>query len=219
MSIISSRINPRISPVTSVTRKTSSGRTRRDAVRADVLEAVERLLRDGERYTSLGIGRISDAAGVSRSAFYLNFPDKAALLVELTAQATEELFRSSEHWIRSDTQQDVESLRDNVLHSVSIFREHAAVLAAYTEVAAYDPEVAAFWASRIEGLVRAFARRISAGQKAGRIRADQVPAVTAEFVVWGSERTISQHVASQPPHRDRAFAEGLARAMWAMIYS
>lgn len=202
----------------SVTRKTSTGRTRRDAVRADVLETVERLLREGESYTALGIARISEEAGVSRSAFYLNFPDKAALLVDLTEQATDELFASSAGWISEDPQLEIESLVENMLVSIRIFRTHKAVLAAFAEVAAYDQDVAGFWATRMDELVAALASRITAGQAAGTIRAELDPRVTASFVVWGAERAVSHHVATNPPSRDRSFAEGVAKSIWAMLF-
>ena len=67
----------------SITRKTASGRTRRDAVQAELLDAVERLLEAGESYTSLGVQRICDEAGVARSAFYTNFANKSELLLVL----------------------------------------------------------------------------------------------------------------------------------------
>ena len=200
----------------SVTRPTAN-RARRDAVYNQVVEAVERLLKQGESFTSLGIGRISVEAGVARSAFYKNFADKIQLLTAVTEHATRELFTASEAWIQSPEGLGTNALHATLMEAIGIFREHAAVLTAYREVASYDPEVAEFWTSRIEKLVIAMREKIASGQHAGAIRAALEPRTTAEFAVWGAERAIARHVATTPAATDQQFAHDLALAVGAML--
>lgn len=200
-----------------MTRSATQGRTRRGEVRGQVLATVERLLEQGESFTALGVGRIADEAGVARSAFYTHFADKADLLMTLTDSATDELFAAASAWIHSDLESGVEALARTQLHSIGVFRRHAAVLAAYAEVGAYDTDVAEFWASRIEKLIDEFAERIERGQAAGLIKPNLAPRSTAMFLVWGAERTTMRHVRVDDGSGDRALATEMAEAVWAML--
>ena len=47
-----------------------------------ILEATERLLRDGASFTHLSLREISQAAGIARSTFYVHFADKSDLLLD-----------------------------------------------------------------------------------------------------------------------------------------
>ncbi len=200
----------------SVTRRAARSPEHREAVVAELSQAVRRLLAEGHGYTALGVQRIADEAGIARSTFYLYFPDKTALLMRITESATEALFAAAEAWLKEGFA-DIGALESTILDVIAQQREHAVLLAALNEVSGYDQEVAVFWRGRVGGFVDLLAHRIADGQDVGTIAATLDPATTAAWTAWGVERLLSQHVAAQPESEDPALASGLARAIWSTL--
>jgi TetR/AcrR family transcriptional regulator, ethionamide resistance regulator len=87
--------------------------------------------------------------GVARSAFYKNFAGKTDLWRRVVADATADLFDTA-HGPRP---------------TVRVWREHAPLLRAYFEAAAYHPELAAIWDDRMKAIITAMNERISNGQR------------------------------------------------------
>jgi len=202
--------------VPSVTRKRSAARDRRGAVEQQVLEAVERLLADGESFTALGVARIAEEAGMARSTFYGHFPDKTKLLLRLTAEATQDLFAQARAWVEDDASTPTGHV-DVVLALIRERRKHLPLLRALHEVAAYDPEVEAFWRERIEAFADLIRERLDRDRRAGRIPADVDTRTTATWIAWGTERALAVHTETRPPREDPAFAKGIAAVTWASM--
>lgn len=205
-------------PMASVT-KTSGGRARRAAVRGQVLDAVVRLLGQGQNFTTLNVGRICEEAGVARSAFYTNFADKTELLMQLAEPAIDEIFTTPNDWIQPNRDRGTTELTTRLVRTISLFRRHAGVLASFSEVIAYDREVARAWYTRIDALVDATGERISHAQQRGAIRSGLEPRSAAKLIVWGVERTISRYVSEAGDQNDEALARGMAEAVWAMLFA
>jgi TetR/AcrR family transcriptional regulator, ethionamide resistance regulator len=198
------------------TRKVPSGRTRRNGVERDVIDATIRCLAAGESITNLGIQRICDEAGVARSAFYKNFTDKTDLMLRTVQTATGDLFATACAWAAGSGGR--KSMAAAHLNTVRVWREHAPLLKAYFEVAAYDPDLAAFWEERMSAVVDVMEDRIRTGQDQGLVSRKLNATALAEFVVYGFERRTAQHVASAPPSADKQFAQDLADIGWALMY-
>jgi TetR/AcrR family transcriptional regulator, ethionamide resistance regulator len=198
------------------TRKVSSGRTRRNGVTRDVIDATVRCLSAGESVTSLGIQRICEEAGVARSAFYKNFADKTDLLRRVVADATADLFDTACAWAAGSGGR--ESMVTAHWNTVRVWREHAPLLRAYFEVAAYHPELAAIWDDRMKTVVTVMKERISTGQQDGSVPDDLDAQTVAEFIVYGFERLTAQHIAAAPASADKAFARSISEVGWRLIY-
>ena len=87
----------------SVTRKPQANREqerqqRREQIERQLLDATERLMRDGASFTELSVDRLSSAAGISRASFYIYFEDKGHLLRRLANQVFADLADSAERW-------------------------------------------------------------------------------------------------------------------------
>lgn len=201
----------------SVTRRGKNGRARRGTVEQHVFEAVERLLAGGETYTALGIQRIADEAGIARSSFYLNFADKSDLLIRLADAATDDLFGVAERRLAEPDVLTEEALRDTFLSVVSEYRRHASALGAMNEVAAYDAEVASFWRAKVDRFGDALRERLHRDREAGRVAADLDVDFTAHWIVWGSERSVAQHLAAGATEDDR-LAAAVSRSVWWTMY-
>jgi AcrR family transcriptional regulator len=197
-------------------RKAPSGRTRRNAVAGDVIDATIRCLSSGESFTTLGIQRICEEAGVARSAFYKNFTDKSDLLRRVVSDATADLFETACAWAAGTGGKT--SMIAAQANTVRVWREHAPLLRAYFETASYDQEIAALWNERLQEVVAVMHKRIATGQRDGQVSAHLDAQTTAEFIVYGFERLTAEHIASAPASADRAFARSISEIGWTLIY-
>ncbi|MEU5903967.1 TetR/AcrR family transcriptional regulator [Micromonospora sp. NPDC047467] len=204
----------------SITRRRPRNPDGRAAVEARVLAATERLLQQGVRFTDLGVQRIAAEAGVARSTFYTHFRDKSELLMRLAGTMRETSFDRIREWDPSGPGDQLESLTEVFADVIRIYRTYAPVLAAISEVAAYDEVVREYWAAGLGQFVARTAEVLVAEQRAGRIPASLDTAAASQLIVLGGDRFLAHHVATAPAEReaDAAAARELARIWWYGAY-
>jgi AcrR family transcriptional regulator len=190
----------------------------REEIDRCILDATAALLAGGGGLTPLGVERIAAAAGVSRATFYVHFRDKTDLLVRLADRATAELFATADRFWMEDHAGGPEQLSAVLLAMVRIYRRHEAVLRAVSEVAGYDPAVAAFWRERMDRYADFMREQIEVDRRAGRVAATLDARHTAFAVVWAVERGVSEHVRASGSGDDAAFALALGRATWLAVF-
>ncbi|SCF45671.1 TetR/AcrR family transcriptional regulator [Micromonospora mirobrigensis] len=198
----------------SVTRRRPHDPDRRSAVESQVLAATTRLLQEGHRFTDLGVQRIAAEAGVARSTFYVHFRDKTELLVRLAGTMQETSLDRVQGW--DPVADGLDGLTQAFTDVIGTYRAYAPVLAAISEVAAYDEVVREFWASALDAFVVHTAGLIRAERDAGRIPADVDPDPASRLVVLGGDRFLAHHVSLGPsdPVSDAAAARELAATWW-----
>lgn len=202
----------------SVTRTPGRTQLRRGEIEEQVFAAVELLLAAGDNYTTLGVQRICARAGVARSSFYSVFADKTDLILRLAGRATEGIFGGSEEFFTVGAKVDADGLTATQLNSIRVFREHAPLIRALTELAAYDSAVAGFWSGRMENVIATTAAWIAREQTAGRIRAQLDPATAARFIVHGAERCMLHQVGAGEPADDARAATDLSDLVLTLLY-
>jgi AcrR family transcriptional regulator len=196
----------------SITRRPVA-RDRRATVQARVLAATEELLRDGTKFTELGVQQIIEAAGVARSTFYLNFHDKTDLLIKLADPLKRTIFGHLEEWEPNAAGSGgAEGLSVVFEQMIASYRGRAALLAAITEVAAYDRAVRDFWTDAVDDVTARVTSLLRAEQRAGRTPDDLDPVIAARVLTWGG--VIARHVADGDRADDSAVARELARNSW-----
>lgn len=161
-------------------------RKRRDEARAALVRSALELAIDAP-FRDLTIDQIATRAGLSRSAFYLHFPDKHDLLLAGVEEVADELYRMAERWWRGDGP-PAERVREAIEGVVSVYAEHALLLRVATEVSTYDEEVRAAWLRIVERFVEATAAHIRSEARAGLISRTLDPRATAEALTWMCER-------------------------------
>src|SRR3954464_11537363 len=144
----------------------SAPTAKRAAVQAAVPEATETLLDEGVSYADLNIERIATRAGISRTAFYFYFRDKRELLLRLTEDVVDALYRQGDIWFsgQGDPTEDLHAALRNI---AALYRENGAVLRAIVQTAARNREVAVFWPAILDRFVAATTARIEAEQGTG----------------------------------------------------
>jgi AcrR family transcriptional regulator len=199
----------------SITRRRAPNPRPRASAEAEILAATQRLLSDGANFTELGVQQISAAAGVSRSTFYTHFRDKTDLLMRLATTMLTTSFSVASAWEPAD---GVEVLAGTFRRVLGIYREHAALLRAITEVAAYDETVRDFWGRELSPFSDRTIAVLREEQAAGRTPASVDLVSAARVIVVGGERAIFDHITTAAPADDAAFARELAQVWWYGVY-
>jgi AcrR family transcriptional regulator len=190
---------------------------KRAAVQAAVLEATEALLAEGVSYTDLNIERIATRAGISRTAFYFYFRDKRELLLRLTEDVTDELYRQGDIWFSGDGDPSAE-LREALANIGALYRKHGAVLGAIVQAAATDDEVARSWHQIVDRFVDATSRRIDDLQRSGGSVVTEDARASAFALCWMIERAFNQQLVLRAPLQEEALVDALTGIFVRAVY-
>jgi AcrR family transcriptional regulator len=207
----------------SVTRKPQAKREqtrqqRREQMERRLLDATERLMRDGASFTELSVDRLSTEAGISRASFYIYFEDKGHLLRRLAGQVFADLADSADRWWRMAWRHDPGDVRAAMDGIVATYRRHQPVLVALNEMAAYDPLVGATYRNLLTAITGRVTRVIEDGQADGSIRPELPATATASALTWMVERACQQNLPTAPDSYDAELAEALAQIIWSSLY-
>jgi TetR/AcrR family transcriptional regulator, ethionamide resistance regulator len=203
----------------SVTRKPQANREqRRERMEHRLLDATERLMRDGASFTELSVDRLSSEAGISRASFYIYFEDKGHLLRRLAGQVFGDLAAGGQRWWGVAGRHSPDDLRTAMANIIASFRRHQAVLSALNEMAAYDQVTAQTYRDLLTGISQRLTRVIEDGQDDGSIRRALPAATTASALTWMVERACQQNLLANPPDYDSELAATIAEIVWGALY-
>lgn len=202
----------------SITKGKATHRTKRAAAAARILEATERLLREGERFTEIPVERLLSEADVSRSTFYVHFADKSALLVALAERAVQDVAAAGDLWWQFEHAAGPEGAASTVREITKVYRKHAPVIRTLHEVAAYDDEVRDLWRQRRDGYAKVVAERVRVEQREGLVPGGVDVELMASIVTQMVDNAILEHVAHGSPRKDKQLAETIARMGWLAYY-
>ncbi len=197
----------------SITRKprATAAEQRRPAIEAKLLEATKRLLSDGTPYTELSIQQLCSEAGIARSTFYVYFRDKPDLVARLAEEMVGQLAGAASAWWEPGSE------RADVLAAtrrlIGLYREHASLLAALTETAAYDVELREVQVEIVERYARPLAQLIEHGHHDGEVR-DVHPRETVSSLAWMVQGSL-YHLGREA---DDAELDRLAETLTAIIW-
>ncbi|MFG2452817.1 TetR/AcrR family transcriptional regulator [Streptomyces sp. NPDC048512] len=202
----------------STTRRPSDAAQRRAALEKRILSVIEEQLGRGVTYTELSVEQIAQAAGISRSTFYLYFRDKVDVLLRLSGSLKTESSEIAASWKPVGPGGGAEGLAHTYERILAHYRSHAALLAAINEVAAYDPVVREAWTADQDRFIDNLVAVLEHEQHAGRTTADVNPRLAARLIVEGGGYAVAQQVATSDGHDDAAVARELALGYWHGIY-
>jgi AcrR family transcriptional regulator len=137
-------------------RAASTSSRRRGARKGDqteqaILDTAERLL--GERpLAAIGIDELAAGAGISRPSFYFYFESRETVLRALAERIADELYRSSEAWLRRSDESPEAAIRRTLEANLALWRQHGAILRATLHARETDTELRRLW----DGVARRF---------------------------------------------------------------
>lgn len=204
----------------SVTRKSKSTRAqRRDEARARLLQVVEDMLDEGESFTELSVERLVQAAGMSRSTFYVYFEDKGDLLRAWFSEINEELVAAAAYWWKIDGDSTREDVRAVLERIVRTYRPHTTLMAATYDAAAYDTSVRGLVEDMMKSNVASLRKHIRAGQQAGFIDPELPAAQTSAWLTWMAERGLHQLVRRAGEAELQGLIDAYAAIVWNTLYA
>lgn len=170
-------------------------RERRENTRGRILEVAREVLEE-RPWSDVSVTLLSQRAGLTRSAFYKHFADRAALLRALLEELSADLEATPDAW-QSSEEAPEEQLRASVRQLVATFVKHGRLLRAIADEATQDPQIAGLYADLGARLSAGVAARIAADVEAGRSTLrDPVEAATA--LVWMNERYLLMRFGHRP---------------------
>ncbi|OBK49072.1 TetR/AcrR family transcriptional regulator [Mycobacterium kubicae] len=203
----------------SVTRKPQANRQlRREQMERRLLEATERLMRDGASFTELSVDRLATEAGISRASFYIYFEDKGDLLRRLAGQVFGDLTSGAQRWWGVAWRHDPEDVRAAMSAIIASYRRHQPVLVALNEMAAYDPVTTETYGQLLTAVSERLTKVIEDGQADGSIRRHLPAATMASALTWMVERACQQNLPANPPEYDAELATSLTEIVWGALY-
>ena len=131
-----------------------------------ILDTAERLLAE-RPLSEIAIDELARGAGISRPSFYFYFESREAILRTLSERISEELYRSSQVWLRRVDESPAEAIRRALEANVALWREQVGINVSRDADRERDAELRRFWDDVWRRFVDATAEQIERERAAG----------------------------------------------------
>jgi TetR/AcrR family transcriptional regulator, ethionamide resistance regulator len=175
-----------------VTRSILDRRTpyRGDQRRAKLLSALDELLRETS-FDAINIADISERAGVTRSAFYFYFENKAAAVAAL-AEDMYQIVAGASAELYDTTKAPRRRIEHQVRSLIAAWEKYRYLYAAMLEARQTNPSVRELWDSSRESFIAPVAAMIDAERAAGNAPAGPASSTLAKVLVELNDLTVER---------------------------
>jgi len=192
---------------------------RRARLAEQFTQIVEDMLEGGESYSELSVERLIRAADISRSTFYVYFPDKGELLSAMAERVTAELSDAGAAWFQLPDNGTPEDLRVSLRALFATYQRHRHILGAVSEAAAYDTRLRERHGLLVEAAVTGLREHIEAAQRAGSAAPTLDAHRTAEWLTWMLERGLYQLVGPAATDEREQLLSAVTDLAWRALYA
>jgi AcrR family transcriptional regulator len=192
---------------------------RLDEGRARLLAAAERLLSSGESFSALSIGRLAAEAGIPRTRFYVYFEDKNELLRASFERPSVDVQQASTAWWRLDGRSSKDDLRLALRGLVETYRPHHVIVSAVLDAATTDATIRQALNAMMAGNTANLREHIERGQREGWVDPRLLPAETAAWLSWGSERGVFQLPPDATGTELDRIVDAYTEFVWRILYA
>lgn len=166
------------------TRKTrAKNGERKPSVEERLIAATERLLDQGHSFGALTVEQLTSEAGMSRGTFYLHFRDKGELVARLMKVVTDEIVVSTGTWLANAEKADRSDIIAAVDGVAKTFRKHHAIVAAVSDMAPHDKNVAGLYEQMMDTIAQHCRRSMAIVKSKGKSR-DAANNDVADALAW-----------------------------------
>ena len=202
----------------SVTRRSRATEDESQPAAVDKLvEAFERLLSQGESFTTISVEQLSREAGIVRATFYLHFRNKGELVQHLMKTVERELRAAAAQSLSKIDHFGRAEFKVFIRRAFDIHFLHRAASRAMVEVSAYDSDVSRVYQefmARQDSDTRIVIEKLRAQ---GRAHPAATPDL-AEILAWAAERSITQMLKDDDlGSRRHELADMLTHMVWSSI--
>jgi AcrR family transcriptional regulator len=191
---------------------------RRRQLSRHLLPVVEKL-GAAEPYGDLSVERIIKAGGISRSAFYNYFDDKADLLAAMAEDAIASLVASGDAWWALPHDGTKADLRAAMRVPLDNYRSAHVIFGALVEVATYDERVRAQQVLLLDQVVDGMASHLAEAQRGGSADPGLDPLRTAKWICWMLERGLYQLVHPADDDEAELLLDAATDIVWNTLYA
>lgn len=179
--------------------------TKGDERRTALLGALEELLREVGSVEAINVAEVSRRAGVTRSAFYFYFENKAIAVAALTETIYQEAAASGV--VLTDlSRPPAERIAEAVGNLFDVTERHEHVYRALLEARATNPEIRAMWEADRESFQDVVADMIRTERAAGRapdgVDASGLASVLLDLNDRNMERRVVEPIPERQTHID-----------------
>jgi AcrR family transcriptional regulator len=186
-----------------------------DQRRAALLQALDGFLREGELET-ITIADITARAGVTRSAFYFYFENKAACVAALGSEMYQKALTASDH-LFNEQAPPKQRIQDMTTVLFAAWEGHQYLYRAMLEASRTSSTLRDVWNSYRESFVGPVASMIESERAAGRAPAGPDSTVLATFLLELSDRALERLTPDDPKNTSER-ADVLATIWFRSIY-
>lgn len=154
-----------------------------------MLDSAEQLLETVPLH-ELEVKQIIEAAGISRTAFYVYFSSKFAVVAALLARSFEEIVEASQEWIAGDEGAPAERLRRSLEATGEVWERHRAVFAGASEQWHADPDLEMVYLAILDHFVELFQMVVERDIELGHARDAEDLESLMTALVWSTERVL-----------------------------
>lgn len=212
------RLSSRMSRAKTTTRRYQARPSDGDLRRAQLLRALEELL-ETRALDEISVAHITEAAGVSRPAFYFYFPTKAAAVSALIGDMYEGIFEIAT-WFDDHDGDPLDQLREGIERTAAIWRQRPGLMVAMLDAVGTDTEVRTIWNGWIAEFEARTTTRLEADRARGLTHFAVEPATLATVLVGAIFRAMETDVrnlhagGTAPPDLVTAIYEIWRRAVY-----
>lgn len=189
---------------------------RGDERRGALLAALDELLRDnGGELEPINIAEISRRAGVTRSAFYFYFENKAAAVAATLEQTYEELFTVNDVLVGPGEPAD--RIERAIRGLVEFLDRHRHLYRAVLEARSSSPAVRDMWESDRQAFIPSIAAMITGERAAGRAPLGGDATALADVLLLLNERLLERLTLGADLDRER-YIESVVTVWLRSIY-
>lgn len=185
----------------------------RPGIGEKLLSAMEKLLAQGENFSSVSVERLAEAAGIARATFYLHFRDKAELVTYLVEQVRKEIVSSAGAWFQDASLTTREDLEKTLRGIIGVYRKHHVILAAMAQTAPNNEQLAQLSRQMWDELCMQSRHAVAQLRKAGRAHeaaSDQV----ADVLTLAIDHCATLHPEYLQGRRFEAFVKTWTHISW-----
>jgi len=175
-----------------------------DETGEQLVQGLVRLLESGRPFHEVGIAEISESAGVTRSAFYFYFANKAEALAAAALAYRAEMGRAAAPFLEGEGADDFYPSMERSLRQVLTTwgRQHA-ILHAMIEASVTDPTIDQAWQEWMLSFGDPVLARIERQAGLLGIEVDGALArATVTRLLWMNERNLYRLFQGEPPSAD-----------------
>ena len=172
-----------------------------DERRTALLAALDALLREVDSVESINVADLSRRAGVTRSAFYFYFENKAAAVSELMEVIYDEAAEAGA-WLTDTTRDPAERISASISHLFTVTERHRHLYRAVLEARATNMSVHEMWEADRGSFEESVADMIDAERALGRAPDGVDSRTLAAVLLDVNDRNMERRVVGPCPQHD-----------------